>query len=372
MRLNPISLTVLFLSGVFARLQTRADGSASDATAPTPDEDGKYWIHGEGLSAAFIPYGASISNLLIKDKRGIKRDIVAGFDNATYYGVDKQHPHLGGVPGRYANRIKNSSFEIDDIVYNVLANENPTAEHPDGIDTLHGGPDGWDWRNFTVVSHSDSSITFSIVDPDAAQGFPGEVISYITYTLGDMTWDLKMVAIPTTKKTPIMLSSHTYWNLDGFANNETNTALNHTFYLPYSGQRVGVDNILIPTGDIIANHPGSVNDFWSSPKQIGAGFADPEIHNNCGFNCSGYGRRSQLPDSQGWFANLIDRHLLAREPRAKRPLRLAGRGRLRGASAVSVVGYSARRLHGPGGLPNVLVQWAERVPDPEDHAGPVR
>ncbi|KAK1772669.1 galactose mutarotase-like domain-containing protein [Phialemonium atrogriseum] len=288
MRLNSISLTVLFLSGVFARLQTRVDGSAGDATAPTPDEDGKYWIHGEGISAAFIPYGASISNLLIKDKRGIKRDIVAGFDNATYYGVDKQHPHLGGVPGRYANRIKNSSFEIDDIVYNVLANENPTAEHPDGIDTLHGGPDGWDWRNFTVVSHSDSSITFSIVDPDAAQGFPGEVISYITYTLGDMTWDLKMVAIPTTKKTPIMLSSHTYWNLDGFANNETNTALNHTFYLPYSGQRVGVDNILIPTGDIIANHPGSVNDFWSSPKQIGAGFADPEIHNNCGFNCSGY------------------------------------------------------------------------------------
>jgi len=22
-----------------------------------------------------------------------------GFDNATYYSIDRQHPHLGGVPG---------------------------------------------------------------------------------------------------------------------------------------------------------------------------------------------------------------------------------------------------------------------------------
>ena len=26
-----------------------------------------------------------------------------------------------------------------------------------------------------------------------------------------------------------------------------------------------------------------------APKQIGASFSDPEIHNNCGLNCSGYG-----------------------------------------------------------------------------------
>lgn len=87
---------------------------------------------------------------------------------------------------------------------------------------------------------------------------------------------------------------HTYWNLDGFANTETNTALNHTFYLPYSGQRIDVDNILIPTGNILANQPGSVNDFWSEPKQIGKSFSDPEIENNCGFGCSGYGKLLSL------------------------------------------------------------------------------
>lgn len=254
-----------------------------------PDKNGKYWIHGEGISASFVAYGASISNLFINDKYGIRRDVVMGFDNATYYTLDKQHPHLGGVPGRYANRIKNSTFELDGTAYHIKANENPTPEHPAGVDTLHGGPDGWDWRNFTVVAHTNSSITFSIVDPDGKEGFPGEVVSYVTYTLGNMTWDFKMVAIATTKKTPIMLSSHAYWNLDGFANNETNLVLNHTFHLPHSGQRVDVDNILIPTGNILANAKGSVNDFWSKPKQIGEGFSDPEIHGNCGFNCSGYG-----------------------------------------------------------------------------------
>ncbi|KJZ80440.1 hypothetical protein HIM_00290 [Hirsutella minnesotensis 3608] len=256
--------------------------------SPTPDKDGKYWIHGDGVSAAFIPYGASISNLLFRDQYGVERDLVAGFDNATYYSEDKQHPHLGGVPGRYANRIKNSTFEIDGQRYRVSANENPTPEAPQGLDTLHGGPDGWDWRNFSVVSHTKSSVTFSFVDPDGKEGFPGEVVSVITYAMDGRDWDITMVAMATTKKTPIMLSSHTYWNLDGFANNKTNTALNHTLHMPYSGQRIGVDNILIPTGDILNNAKGSANDFWSKPKQIGASLNDPELQNNCGFNCTGY------------------------------------------------------------------------------------
>lgn len=284
-----------FLDFFFAGASTWLLLAGAEAKVPSPgknvlpaDKNGKYWIYGDGISAAFIPYGASISNLIIKDKHGIDRDIIMGFDNASYYAVDKVHPHLGGVPGRYANRIKNSTFELDGQAYHITANENPTKEHPKGLDTLHGGVDGWDWRNFDVVAHTNNSITFSIVDPDGKEGFPGEVISYITYTMGNLTWNAKMVAIATTKKTPIMLSSHTYWNLDGFSNNETNTVFNHTFHLPFSGQRIAVDNILIPTGDIVTNTKGSVNDFWSAPKQIGHSFHDPEISGNCGFNCTGY------------------------------------------------------------------------------------
>ncbi|UPL02554.1 hypothetical protein LCI18_013488 [Fusarium solani-melongenae] len=277
MRFNQVFFLAAALPGVLA-----------DKGEKGPDKDGKYWISGDGIEAAFIPYGASITNLLVNDQYGISRDVVAGFDNATHYSIDEAHPHFGGVPGRYANRIRNSTFEIDGKKYKVKPNDNPTPEAPDGADTLHGGPDGWDYRNFTVVSHTKSSITFSIVDPDGKEGFPGEVVSYVTYTLTGRDWDIKIVALATTKKTPIMLTSHTYWNLDGFSNNETSTVSNHTLHMPYSGQRVGVDNILIPNGDIIPNKKGSANDFWSEPKQIGDQENNSELKGNCGFNCTGY------------------------------------------------------------------------------------
>lgn len=248
----------------------------------TPDADGKYTIESEGIRANFIPYGASISNLFINDTNGIERDIVLGFDNASYYSIDKQHPHLGGIPGRYANRIKNSTFTIDGQDFHITPNENG------GLDTLHGGLVGWDWRNWTVVNYQSDSITFSLVDPDGEQGFPGTVIAYATYTLSPYTWYMRMTANSLTKKTPIMMTSHTYWNLDGFANPDTPTALNHTLHLPYSGQRIGTDGILIPNGTILPNQQYSVNDFWTGPKQIGANFTAPEAYGNCGTNCTGY------------------------------------------------------------------------------------
>ncbi|KAF2200432.1 galactose mutarotase-like protein [Delitschia confertaspora ATCC 74209] len=262
--------------------QSYHDPNGDNSTTLGPNAEGKYEISAKGIRGLFIPYGASITNLFVNDSHGIERDIVLGFDNATHYEVDRFHPHLGGVPGRYANRIKNSSFVIDGTEYHVTPNEN------NNNDTLHGGPDGWDFRNFTVVAHTKDSITFSIVDPDGKEGFPGEVVSYITYTMSENTWHMKMVAFATTKKTPIMLSSHTYWNLDGFQNNETATALNHTLYMPYSGQRIGTDGILIPNGTILPNEQYGVNDFWSAPKQIGANWTSPDLEGNCGTNCTGY------------------------------------------------------------------------------------
>lgn len=83
------------------------------------------------------------------------------------------HPHFGGVVGRYANRIRNSSFVLEGREVKVEPNENG------GRDTLHGGPRGWDYRNWTVVAHTTNSITFSLVDGDGEQGFEGEVVSYV-------------------------------------------------------------------------------------------------------------------------------------------------------------------------------------------------
>ncbi|KAK5110548.1 hypothetical protein LTR62_005740 [Meristemomyces frigidus] len=246
--------------------------------------DGKYAIQSEGITAYTVPYGATLSNLFLKDRHDVVRDIVLGFDNATYYSESRLHPHLNGIPGRYANRIKNGTFTIDGETYHTNLNDN------NGLDTLHGGSNGWDYRNWTVVAHTTDSITFSLIDPDGSlgMGFPGEVIAYITYTVTPYQWHLRMTALSTTKKTPIMLSSHTYWNLDGFQNPHTPLALNYSLHLPYGGLRTEIDNIEVPTGNLLSNAQYSVNDFWSAPKQLGANITAPVLEGNCGYNCTGY------------------------------------------------------------------------------------
>jgi len=117
-----------------------------------------------------------------------------------------------------------------------------------------------------------------------------------------------------TKTTPVMLTSHVYWNLDGFQNPNTNTVLNHSLFLPFSGMRVEVDNTLIPTGNIVPNLPNGANDFWLGPKQIGADFGYPDLKGNCGADCEGYDNCylvnrqqlgpayfSSLPDGAAWW-----------------------------------------------------------------------
>ena len=58
--------------------------------------------------------------------------------------------------------------------------------------------------------------------------------------------------------------------------------------MPYAGQRIDIDGISVPTGNILSNEKYSLNDFWSSPKQLGANFTNPKLTGNCGTNCTGY------------------------------------------------------------------------------------
>lgn len=80
-------VSVCCLSSLVLSVPNSANSFATEdeSRASGPDSDGKYTLKAEGIRAQFIPYGASISNLFIKDKHGIERDIVLGWDNATYY-----------------------------------------------------------------------------------------------------------------------------------------------------------------------------------------------------------------------------------------------------------------------------------------------
>ncbi|PWW79685.1 galactose mutarotase-like protein [Tuber magnatum] len=249
---------------------------------PPPGPDGKYTLTAEGIRAQFIPHAATITNLFVEDRDGVERDIVVGFDNVSDYVVNAPG-HYGAVPGRYTGRIGNARYTMDGVTYNSEKNE--------GNNTLHSGLNGWGYRAFDVVALSENSITFSIHDAgNSSMGMPGDVDGFITYTLKHKTWRVKMTATAPQHKTPLMLTQHTYWNLDAFSNPDTDLILNHTYHMPFSQRLLEPDPNVLPTGKIVDIPVGDINDFWSAPKLIGADRDNPLWKGNCGTasGCEGY------------------------------------------------------------------------------------
>lgn len=232
----------------------------------------------DSIRATFLPYGASLQELWVKDRNGTWRDVVVGFDNTTNYGTDTIHNYFGPQIGRYANRIKNGTFAINGTTYHTPLNEN-------GVDTLHGGFVGYDRRAHTIETVNSSAVSFTLHDGDGNQGFPGSVIARAFYALDNNgTFNIQMDANVTDDKyTPIMLSHHVYWALHGYAQ-PNSTILNHTLHMPRADKYIKTDGILIPTGPIpsVNNTPFD----FQTPRTFNERFN--ETHNVCGTGCQGW------------------------------------------------------------------------------------
>ena len=66
----------------------------------------KYNLEANGIKASFIPYGARLTNLYVKDRNGAYQDVAVGYDDGRQYLEDTEtnHTYFGAVVGRYANR----------------------------------------------------------------------------------------------------------------------------------------------------------------------------------------------------------------------------------------------------------------------------
>jgi aldose 1-epimerase len=130
---------------------------------------------------------------------------------------------------------------VDGQTVELVANEGPHQ--------LHGGPDGWDRRTWTVESHTPQRLVLSLVSPDGDQGWPGEVQARVSYTLGQ---DLALeIAFETTvsRACPVNLTHHAYFNLDGDAGEATPNVLQHHLQvLAPAWLPVGAD--LLPSGGL--------------------------------------------------------------------------------------------------------------------------
>ena len=126
---------------------------------------------------------------------------------------------------------------------------------------LHGGPQGFDSRDWALEKRSDSEVQASLLSADGDQGFPGELSVRVTYRLVD-DLGIEMVAeATTTQLTPVCLTNHAYFNLDA----QHADVRKHTLQIA-AEQFVPVDSELIPLG-MLAPVQGTSFDF-RQPKTL--------------------------------------------------------------------------------------------------------
>jgi aldose 1-epimerase len=210
-----------------------------------------YTIESGQLRARITDYGGILVSL--ETLEGARDHVLLGFDDAADYVANRGS--FGALLGRNANRIAGGSVTIDGRTFELSKNENGS--------TLHGGAVGFGKQFWSVAVAERDHVTLTLTSPDGDQGFPGQVDVIATYRLAGAALHLTFDA-QTTKPTPLSLSAHPYFNLDGVGAHD---CLDHRIEI-FAATFLPTDEKQIPTGE---QRPiiGTAFDF-SAPLPIGA------------------------------------------------------------------------------------------------------
>ena len=211
-----------------------------------------YTLENEICQIKISDLGATVVSFTVFGK-----DVVGGFD--TLEGYLRDDSHQGAIIGRVANRIANARFTMDGKEYRVSANNNGNC--------LHGGC-GFDYKIWQVTEYDGEKIVLAYTSADGEEGFPASLTATVTYALVGTELIIDYKATP-DGKTPISMTNHAYFNLNGFGGD----ILTHTLTL-YADRYTRVGANLIPTGER-PDVKGTPFDF-TEPHKIGERIADTE------------------------------------------------------------------------------------------------
>jgi aldose 1-epimerase len=216
-----------------------------------------------GMVVKITNYGGIVTSISAPDKTGKFDDVVLGYDNLD--GYLKETPYFGAIVGRYGNRIAKGSFTINGKKYSLAINNGPNS--------LHGGIKGFDkvvWDAEQFEKKDGVGIKLHYLSKDGEEGYPGNLDTYVTYTLTNDN-ELRIDYSATTDKaTPVNLTHHSYFNLGGTSGKDI---LNHTLFIDADKYTV-VDETQIPTGEL-RDVTGTPMDF-RKPVSVGSRINDVE------------------------------------------------------------------------------------------------
>lgn len=234
------------------KIEKRSYGTTSDGLAV----DEYTLTNNKGMEVKIITFGGIITSIKFPDRKGKMANVALGFDNLQDY--ETKNPYFGCITGRYANRIAKGMFTLDGVTYCLDANNGPNS--------LHGGFKGFDkqvWevadygvkgpRVFLKLHHlspAGSGWTGQAPNPScpasAVKGYPGNLDTYVTYTLNNKNQIVMDYEATTDAPTVVNLTNHTYWNLAG----EGSGAIYGHILKLFADKFTPVDVTLIPTGDL--------------------------------------------------------------------------------------------------------------------------
>jgi aldose 1-epimerase len=208
--------------------------------------------HAQGLELTLMDQGATWLGCKVPMPDGTAREVLLGRASA-------REPHamgafLGATIGRYANRIGQAQVRHEGET--IQLTRDAGSQHQ-----LHGGPQGFDKKRWTIASHDDSEAVFTLVSPDGDQGYPGQLDVRVSYRLLDGLVIEMQAEARSSAPTPVCLTNHAYFNLDavhGDARQQT-LRIGAQKYLPVDGE-------LIPLGEL-ASVEGTGFDF-RAPKTL--------------------------------------------------------------------------------------------------------
>jgi aldose 1-epimerase len=214
------------------------------------------------MRVAISERGAALVSWWAPDRDGQLADVLLGYpeaDAGPSPSYARNDGYFGAVVGRWANRIAGAAFTLDGVRYLVDCNS--------GRNHLHGGASGFHLAHWHTNRDGDR-LRLRLRSADGDAGFPGNLEVEVCYRLFD---DGRLVidyAARSDAPTPINLTSHPYFNLNGGSAGigDHLLAIDADCYLT-------VDQHLIPVG--MALVAGTAFDF-RQPAAIGAHLAWPD------------------------------------------------------------------------------------------------
>ena len=182
-------------------------------------------------------FGARVVELWTPDKDGHFDDIVLGHGTLEEYIHFEGERFLGAAIGRFGNRIANGKFVLNGVEYQLPINDNPNS--------LHGGNIGFDMVVWEVVQPDDQTLEFSYLSEDGEEGYPGNLLTKMTYQLNDNNEFIITYKAKTDKTTIVNLTHHSFFNLLGEGNGSVN---NHILSI-YADKYLPINEAMIPTGE---------------------------------------------------------------------------------------------------------------------------